>query len=88
MIPFPDKEFDVIYADPAWKYPKRVFSKREALETYYDTMLISDIHALGVEGIAKDNAWLYLWVIDSLLPEGLETVDRWGFVYKEIIYLE
>ena len=80
---FPDKKYDVIYADPAWKYPQQTFSKREALETYYDTMSIPDIHALPVLDIAKDNAWLYLWVVDSLLPEGLETVNQWGFIYKK-----
>ena len=67
QIPFPDKKYDVIYADPPWKYPARAFSRREALESYYDTMKISDIHALPVETLAKDDAWLYLWIVDPLL---------------------
>ena len=46
-------------------------------------MTISDIHALPVESITEDDAWLYLWVVDSRLPECLETVNRWGFTYKK-----
>ena len=82
-IPFPDKKYQVIYADPAWKFPARAFSRREALEDKYDTMLMSEIHALPVETIAADDAYLYLWVVDSLLPECLQTITKWGFVYKK-----
>ena len=83
MIPFPDKQYQVIYADPAWKFPARAFSRREALEDKYDTMPIDEIHALPVESIAADDAYLYLWVVDSLLPECLQTVTEWGFEYKK-----
>ena len=82
-IPFPDKQYQVIYADPAWRFPARAFSRREALEDKYDTMPMSDIHALPVESIAADDAYLYLWIVDSLLPECLQTVTEWGFVYKK-----
>ena len=83
MIPFPDKKYNIIYADPPWPLPARAYSRREVLEEYYNTMPISDIHALPVSSITKDNAWLYLWVVDSLLPEGLLTVKQWGFIYKK-----
>ena len=83
VIPFPDKKYGVIYADPAWDCPARAFSRGEVLETYYDTMAITDIHNLPVERIAKDDSWLYLWIIDSLLPICLETVNQWGFTYKK-----
>ena len=83
MIPFPDKKYSVIYADPAWDCPARAYSRGEALTDYYDTMPIEQIKELPVNTIADTDAWLYLWVVDALLPEGLEVCKAWGFTYKK-----
>lgn len=81
--PFPDKQYQIIYADPPWRLPACAFSRGERLEDKYDTMSMTDIHALPVETIAKDDAFLYLWVVDSFLPECLKTIDAWGFEYRK-----
>jgi N6-adenosine-specific RNA methylase IME4 len=36
---------------------------------------------LPVSDIAADNAHLYLWVPNALLPEGLRVMEAWGFRY-------
>ena len=84
MIPFPDKKYQIIYADPAWDLQDLQFHKkwRPSIKDKYDTMPTADIHALPVESIAEDDAWLYLWVVDSLLPECIETVSCRGFEYR------
>lgn len=46
MIPFPDKKFAVIYADPPWSYNNK--GTRAAADKHYGTMSIADIKQLPV----------------------------------------
>ena len=45
MIPFPDKKYSIIYADPPWSYQNR--GTRAAASKHYDTMTIEDIKHMG-----------------------------------------
>jgi N6-adenosine-specific RNA methylase IME4 len=45
-------------------------------------MAIEDIKALPVLGLAAPTCHLYLWVPNTLLEWGLETMRAWGFTYK------
>ena len=71
--------YDVIYADPPWRYS---FSKSDSrkIENHYPTMTLSEICNLDVP--ANDNAVLYLWTTAPKLLEGLEVLKCWGFEYK------
>lgn len=71
--------FDVIYADPPWKYD---FSKSDsrAIESHYPTMELEEICALNIP--AAKNAILYLWATAPKLIEALKVMDAWGFTYK------
>ena len=71
--------FDVIYADPPWRYS---FSKSKSrdIENQYPTMTIDDLCALRVP--AAGNCVLYLWATAPKLEEALRVVNAWGFVYK------
>lgn len=77
------KKFNIIYADPPWKY--RVYnisdSKHGAATSHYPTMSLDVIKALPVKDLAADNCALFLWVTPPCLREGLEVMDAWGFRY-------
>jgi N6-adenosine-specific RNA methylase IME4 len=79
--PQSNDQFDVIYADPPWRYgsPKAEPPNRR-IENHYPTMPLGDICALRVPA-AKD-AVLYLWATAPLLPEALQVMEAWGFRYK------
>ena len=82
MIPFPDKKYDVIYADPPWQYQdKHCIGNAEA---HYPTMGIDDICKLPVNEIASDNCVLFIWATYPMLREALAVIDAWGFKYKTI----
>tara|TARA_E500000318_G_C3428185_1_gene160042 strand:+ start:29 stop:568 length:540 start_codon:yes stop_codon:yes gene_type:complete len=87
MIPFPKRKYNIIYADPAWHF--KTYSnegqKRSALR-HYDTMDIDSIYNLPVKSICDDDCILFLWVIDSMLPQALEVIERWGFKYKTVAF--
>ena len=79
MIPFPDKKYQIIYADPPWRYS---FSstKNRKIENHYDTMTLNDIKTLSVP--SADNAILYLWATAPKLLEAIDVIKAWGFTYK------
>jgi N6-adenosine-specific RNA methylase IME4 len=77
MIPFPDKKFHIIYADPPWGV--------RGSDDHYDLMKTKDICALPVRSITAENAHLYLWTANNFLPDGLKVVESWGFRYITMV---
>ena len=78
------KKFKTILADPPWQFQNKtgkVAPEHKRLSRY-STLKLDDIKSLPVEAAADDNAHLYLWVPNALLPEGLAVMQAWGFRYK------
>jgi N6-adenosine-specific RNA methylase IME4 len=86
MIPFPDKKYNIIYADPPWSY--KVWNKKEhkTAEKHYNTMSLNDIKELPLNNITEDNCVLFLWATYPQLKEALEVIDAWGFKYKTVAF--
>ncbi len=74
----PDGPFQVIVADPPWRY-------ETGNDLPYPTMSIEDIKALPVESIAADDATLWLWTTNAHLRVAFEVVEAWGFEYKTML---
>lgn len=78
-------KYDIIYADPPWRYTTRSSKGLgKSAEKHYEVMSMEDIDRLPVSEIASDNAVLFMWVTDPLLPRQLLTIERWGFTYKTV----
>jgi len=77
--PLPEGKYEVILADPPWKYD---FSKdsTDSIEYHYPTMILEEIKNLKVP--SADNAVLFLWATAPKLKEALEVMESWGFKYK------
>jgi len=84
QIPFPNKKYEIIYADPPWMEVGGGRIKRGA-DRHYPLMKTQDIMDLDVKSISCDNAHLYLWVTNNKLPDGLKVMEAWGFNYKTVI---
>ena len=82
-IQLPNKKYEIIYADPPWKYKENWGNG--ACEHSYPTMTNEDIMRLPVGDIVSKNAHLYLWVTNPFLPIGLQVCEAWGFEYKTTI---
>lgn len=75
--------YEMIMADPPW--PFETFSEkgqRKSPSAHYETMTIDEIAALPVGQLARDSAVLWLWATYPLLPQALDVMRAWGFVYK------
>ncbi len=73
------KKYQIIYADPPWRYD---FSKDNAdtIENHYPTMSNEDICRLKIP--SDENSVLFLWATAPKLLEALEVMKSWGFEYK------
>ena len=76
--PMPEGPFELIYADPPWRYgsPDSSFSP----EQHYPTMTLPEIAALELP--SAENCVLFLWIVNELLPAGFELLRGWGFEYQ------
>lgn len=80
---FPDKKYNIIYADPPWSF--KTYSKKGNKKSplrYYNTMTKAEIDSLPVKDIAEKDCVLFLWVTYPKLLECIATIQEWGFTYK------
>ena len=83
------KKYQIIYADPPWKYYVWSEDKKNAqgnAKRYYETMTIEDICKLKVATIADKDCKLFLWATPPCLKEALQVMEAWGFEYKTIAF--
>jgi N6-adenosine-specific RNA methylase IME4 len=86
MSPLP-RHYAVILADPPWTFA--TYSRKgkgRSAEAHYDCMSLADIRALPVADWAAPDCALFLWVTDPSLPQALEVIAAWGFVYKTVAF--
>ena len=74
------KKYKTILADPPWQEQGGGKIKRGA-DRHYPLMKTEDIKNLDVGSLADDSCWLYLWVTNNFLKDGLEVMEHWGFRY-------
>ena len=82
----PDGVYNIIYADPPWRYN---FSetKSRSIPAHYPDMDLEEVCNLEVEGVSiqekiADDSILFLWATNPKLEEALQVIDSWGFEYK------
>jgi N6-adenosine-specific RNA methylase IME4 len=77
-------KYGTILADPPWRFLNRTgkVAPEHGRLARYETMDLEAIKALPIAELSAEQAHLYLWVPNALLPEGLEVLKAWGFEYK------
>lgn len=84
MIPFPDKRYNIIYADPPWKYQDKLDPTRRIKYNVESSAWIAN---LPVASIAADDCVLFLWVTFPQLDIVMDIIDKWGFSYKTVAFV-
>lgn len=80
-VPLPEGKFQIILADPPWRYDFGNSDNR-IIENHYPTMELADICALDVPSLCADDCTLFLWTTSPKLEETFEVIKAWGFRYK------
>ena len=92
MIPFPDKKYQIIYADPPWNFGNRMYSSNKnddqrEITRVYDVMKTSDICNLPITEILANDCVCFMWVADAFIPDAIEVMNAWGFKYKTVAFI-
>jgi N6-adenosine-specific RNA methylase IME4 len=85
-IPFPDKLYKTILADPPWNQPMMGKRNRKkggatAISLPYSIMSIDEICALPVNDISDIGCHLWLWTTNAFIDAGFDVMKAWGFKY-------
>jgi N6-adenosine-specific RNA methylase IME4 len=79
--------YGAIYADPPWAFASYSHKgKGRSPEAHYDCMGLDAIKAVPVADWAAPDCALFLWATDPSLPQALEVISAWGFVYKTVAF--
>ncbi len=87
MIDFPNKKYEIIYADPPWNYGNTKNHNSQfwgMADKHYETMKLNDIKNLPVKNISSDNCYLFLWSTSPFLEKSFEVIKSWGFKYSTV----
>lgn len=79
-----DKRYDIIYADPPWRYQDKTCEG--ACAKHYNTMSVEGICALPVANLAAKDCTLFMWATYPQMQEALKVIAAWGFKYKTIAF--
>lgn len=75
------KKYQIIYADPPWRYNDPKNNDPAMGGITYPTMDDESIYSMKVNEITEDDSVLFLWATMPKLKEALMTIERWGFKY-------
>ena len=86
MIPaLPDRRYPLLYADPPWLF--RTWSpagEGRSPARHYACLDMTALADLPVGTLAAENAVLFLWVYDPMLPDALQLIEAWGFRFVTV----
>ena len=84
------ERYDVLLCDPPWQHAStRGPGSRRAAERQYRTMSTDEICAMdtALAQATEPIARLFLWVTDSMLIDGLQVMQCWGFAYTKVAFV-
>ena len=84
----PNKKYQIVYADPPWKYEKLNFYEKKGVnKEVYPRMELEDIIKLPIKEIVEDNSILFLWTTTPFIKKALRVMEEWGFEYCTIVFV-
>ena len=89
----PDGQFDLIVADPPWKFEPWSLNledkKVRAAEHHYGTQDLDWICSLPVADVAARDCHLMMWITGPMLARGVHArvLDAWGFEPSSIAFV-
>jgi N6-adenosine-specific RNA methylase IME4 len=83
----PRHHFAAILADPPWPFetwsPK---GQGRSGEAHYATLSRADLEALPVGELAAADAVLFMWIVQTQIPQAVRLFEAWGFKLKSVAF--
>lgn len=86
------KKYQIIYADPPWRFKNysdkwhKDHKESRWVAKHYKIQTTKDICDIPIKDISDKNCILFIWATFPRLPDCLEVIQSWGFVYKTIAF--
>ena len=80
-----DGKYNIIYADPPWKYDD-CNRPGAGAANHYDVMHIDDLCKMPINELAAKNCVLFMWACYPMIQEALDLIKAWGFTYKTLAF--
>ena len=83
-------KYQIIYADPPWKYGGSGGTKWYPAQEYYPTMSFKELIELApvINNITDTNSCLlFMWVVSAELDKCIEVGKSWGFEYITVAFV-
>jgi N6-adenosine-specific RNA methylase IME4 len=84
----PRGHYRVALVDPPWTF--HAWSHRgegKGACQHYRCQSLEEIIALPVDQLMAQDAALFLWVVQPMLPEALRVLAAWGFEYRTVAFV-
>jgi len=85
---FPDKKYNIIYADPPWDYKGQSQHTKTkgsgGAKTHYNTLVLKDLKQLPILDIAEENCLLFMWASSPHLDQAIDLGKAWGFKWATV----
>ena len=80
----PKKKYNIIYADPPWKFVGWNVNKsgKKSPSQHYECQDLDWIKNLSVKNIADKDCILFMWTTFPVLEKSFEVIKSWGFNYS------
>ena len=83
----PKGPWPVILADPPWSWNARSpKGEGRSAKRHYNVMTLDDLCALPVEDVSATDSLLFLWCLNSMIPQAMQVMSAWGFTYKTVAF--
>lgn len=90
QTPRPTGGYRCILADPPWGFLTRTRGHQTPHRTvkgdHYATVPLAELKRLPVSRMAHEDTALFMWVVDSHIPQALELGAAWGFTFKTRVF--
>ncbi len=73
------KKYNIIYADPPWRYGSKATRSGKPGLLDYPTMSMKEMCAMPVKEIAADVSALFMWYTGAFSAEAIDLGKAWGF---------
>jgi N6-adenosine-specific RNA methylase IME4 len=84
----PRNHFGAILADPPWPFATWSHKgKGRSGEAHYKTMSHAELRALPVLNLACDDCVLFLWIVQTQIPEACKLLEAWEFQFKSVAFI-
>ena len=92
-LPFPNKNYQIIYADPPWDYkgqlqhagPKK--NNTGGAIKHYNTMTLKELKLLPISTITEKDCLLFMWSSSPHLDQAIELGKSWGFKWATVGFI-